>query len=35
MSVLTEKDDLEIVLSEVQKWPFVDTNNIILWGASQ
>ena len=35
MSILTEKNDLETVLSEVQKWSFVDRENIILWWASQ
>ena len=35
MSVLTEKEDLEGVLREVQSWTFVDKDMIILWGASQ
>ena len=35
MSILTEKNDLESVLAEVQKWSFVDRDNIILWWASQ
>jgi hypothetical protein len=30
MSVLTEKEDLEGVLREVQSWTFVDKNMIIL-----
>ena len=35
MSVLTEKDDLEAVLREVESRTFVDKDMIFLWGASQ
>lgn len=35
MSVLTEKEDLEAVLEEVQQWEFVDTDAIYLMGNSQ
>jgi hypothetical protein len=35
MSVLTEKRDLEAVLSAAKTWQFVDTKNIFLCGESQ
>lgn len=35
MSVATERDDLLAVIKEAKKWDFVDTDNIILLGASQ
>ena len=35
MSILTEKEDLETVLREVQKRDFIDKDNIVLWWASQ
>jgi hypothetical protein len=31
MSIMTEKDDLETVLKEVQKWDFIDKTKIVLW----
>ena len=35
MSVLTEVSDLELVLNEIIKLPFIDTNRITLMGLSQ
>ena len=35
MSFLTEMNDLEVVLETINKWDFVDKNNIILMGSSQ
>lgn len=35
MSVMSEADDIDAVIQEVTKWNFVDTERIILMGASQ
>lgn len=35
MSIITEVDDLEFLLSMVREWNFVDQDNIILMGSSQ
>ena len=35
MSLLTEIEDMEIVLEQAESWPFVDKNQIILAGGSQ
>ena len=35
MSVMTEVNDLLEVIEEIQKWDFIDTNNIVLLGGSQ
>lgn len=35
MSVMTESSDLVSVISQAKKWDFVDTNKVILIGASQ
>ncbi len=35
MSIMTEVNDLEIVINQAKTWDFVDTNNIFIIGSSQ
>ena len=35
MSVMTESDDLKLVINKAKTWDFVDTDNIFLLGGSQ